>query len=175
MSFDTSGRGISQLPQRTLFVPQHLALLGVKGNCAKDPEPFLQAVSINLQVPLRVWFGPKYWAGYAESRRDLLSHINLSREDAEKHDSVLRSERSFLEMRLIEWILRDFYAEEQILRQERACTLGMLKNAITEPPDRHLEKWPPGWLPPGYAAAKLGKRGKVREKSAKEKASPLSP
>ena len=52
MSFDTSGRGISQLPQRTLFVPQHLALLGVKGNCAKDPEPFLQAVSINLQVPL---------------------------------------------------------------------------------------------------------------------------
>ena len=78
-------------------------------------------------------------------------------------------------MRLIEWILRDFYAEEQILRQERACTLGMLKNAITEPPDRHLEKWPPGWLPPGYAAAKLGKRGKVREKSAKEKASLLSP
>merc|ERR550537_63302 len=114
---------------------------------------------MDLQVPVRLWFGPKYWATYAESRRALLAHIHLQKADAEKHDSVLRRERSFLEMHLMEWVLRDFYFEEKVLRVELDCALGLLQNRITEPPDRHLIKSVPlqHLVAAGYDVAKLAK------------------
>lgn len=117
-----------------------LQVAGVFGSSPEDPEPSLQQL-VDAAAPggdMWLFFGPRYWAEFEAVRSRQLEAVEAKlREESERLDGCLDlwadgelvSPKVF-EMRLIERIMRECYAEEQQCEEELTCATQVLERTL---------------------------------------------
>lgn len=119
----------------------HLQVAGVFGVCPEDPEVALQQL-VDASTPgssLHLFFGPDYWNLFAAACRLQLQKLEqnegedltASVEGGDDDDEVVSSK--ILELRLIERVLRECYASEQMCEEEIRCAGRVLERTAVHP------------------------------------------
>lgn len=119
-----------------------LQVAGVFGSSPEDPEPALQQLVDNAAPgsSLRLFFGPWYWSQFISAREKKLELLRNEGEGAmpdkcsDDDDREIVSTKVF-EMRLIERVMRECYAEEQQCEEEIACAGRVLERSLVDRED----------------------------------------
>lgn len=114
---------------------------GVFGAAPEDPEPALQRLA-DAAAPgssLQLFFGPAYWTRFVAARSRQLERVEReAQESADKSgdggEGEIVSAKVF-EMRLIERIMRECYAEEQQCEEELVCASRVLERTLVDQED----------------------------------------
>jgi len=121
--------------------PMSLQIAGVYGTCPLDPEPALQQL-VDAAAPgssLQLFFGPEYWSRFVEARGKQLAHLEAqecgdSPGSWQLDDDEVVSAK-MLEMRLIERLMRECYAEAQQCEEELVCATRVLERTLVDRED----------------------------------------
>jgi len=118
-----------------------LQMVGVFGSSPEDPEPGLQelAGSAASGSSFRLFFGPVYWSRFVTAREQQLQGLEervgeTLQECGAAGDKEVVSAKVF-EMRLIERIMRECYAEEQHCEEELTCATRVFERTLIERDD----------------------------------------
>lgn len=125
-----------------------LQVIGVFGASPEDPEPALQQLADAAETGsfLRLFFGPAYWREFVAARERQLQRVEQEIASASSAVGVAGSRcgdsggteivsAKVFEMRLIERIMRECYAEEQQCEEELTCATRVLDRTLVDRDD----------------------------------------
>mmetsp|Transcript_53946 Transcript_53946/g.94603 ORF Transcript_53946/g.94603 Transcript_53946/m.94603 type:complete len:516 (+) Transcript_53946:116-1663(+) len=125
-----------------------LQVIGVFGASPEDPEPALQGLADAAEPGsfLQLFFGPAYWREFVAVRERQLQRVEEEIASANSAVGVAGSRcgenagteivsPKVFEMRLIERIMRECYAEEQQCEEELTCASRVLDRTLVDRED----------------------------------------
>lgn len=119
-----------------------LKIAGVLGTSPNDPEPGLRQLASAGFAGSSTWlyFGTEYWTRFISARTRQLERVEKEIGDSETHgwgdgdESEIVSAKVF-EVRLMERVMRECYAQEQHCEEELVCASRVLERTLIDRDD----------------------------------------